>query len=133
MDFLMGFTPVELNSGEDRLTAQLKAAFDPPKTLEDLQQTPIENVLGYEQHHIVEQNPGNVLKINIEKFGQELLDDSGNLTWVPRFKHEEITAYYNENLAGPGSPTVRDLIGKFGMEQQRQIGLYVLRKYGVLK
>jgi hypothetical protein len=33
--FLAGFSPVELNQGEDRLTAQIKASLQPPKTLDD--------------------------------------------------------------------------------------------------
>lgn len=53
--FMQVYSPTELNSGEDRLTAQLKAALQAPKTLEELQQDPTENVLGYEQHHIVNQ------------------------------------------------------------------------------
>jgi hypothetical protein len=76
---LESFTPTELNAGEDRLTAQWKANFDPPKTLQELQVQPIENLLGYEQHHIVEQNPANVAKRPVVKFGRAMLDDPDNL------------------------------------------------------
>ena len=37
----------ELNQSEDRLVAQMKANFDPPKTFEELQKAPTENILGY--------------------------------------------------------------------------------------
>ena len=131
--FLAGFTPVELNQGEDRLTAQLKAALQPAKTLEELQQDPVENVLGYEQHHIVEQNPDNLTKIVIAKFGQERLDDPSNLVWLSRFQHEDISAYYSSKPFGSGGPTVREIISVFGYEQQREVGLSVMRKFGVLK
>lgn len=132
--FLATFTPIELNRGEDRLTAQLKAALQPyPKTLEELRQMPTEDLLGYEQHHIVEQNPQNLAKIIIEKFGRERLDASENLVWLPRFLHEEVTTYYSENLIGPGGPTVRQFANVLSFEQQRALGLGVLRKYQVLK
>jgi hypothetical protein len=125
-------TPEELNEGEDRLTAQWKAALDPPKTLEELQEPPIENVQGYEQHHIVEQNPSNVEKREVEKFGQEALDDPSNLVWIPRLKHEQITAFYNSKPV-PGGPTQREIIGKMEFDQQRAIGLELLREEGVLQ
>ena len=50
-------TSSELNMGEQRAIDQVRASVDPPKTLEELQQDPTQNALGYEQHHIVEQNP----------------------------------------------------------------------------
>lgn len=131
--FLAVFTPVELNQGEDRLTAQLKAALQAPKTLEELQQDPIENILGYERHHIVEQNPDNLAKSIVAKFGQERLDDPSNLVWSSRFKHEEISAYYSSKPFGSGGPTIREIISVFGYEQQREFGLSVMRKFGVLK
>jgi hypothetical protein len=131
--FIAVFTPVELNGGEDRLTAQLKAALDPPKSLDELQRGPTENILGYEKHHIVEQNPENLEKIVVEKFGRARLNDPTNLANVARFPHEDITGDYNRTLAGPGSPTVRDLVDQLSFEQQREIGLMFMRKHGVLK
>jgi hypothetical protein len=131
--FIAVFTPEELNGGEDRLTAQLKAALDTPKTLDELQQSLAENFSGYEKHHIVEQNPANLEKIVLEKFGRERIDDPSNLANVPRFPHEDIGSDYSETLFGPGTPTVRDLVSRLGYEQQREIGLMFMRKYRVLK
>jgi hypothetical protein len=130
-------TPDELNEGEDRLTAQWKAALDPPKTLEELQEPPTQNVQGYEQHHIVEQNPSNVEKREaekreVEKFGREALDDPSNLVWVPRLKHERITAFYNSRPV-QGGPTQRQIIGQVDFNQQRATGLARLREEGVLQ
>jgi hypothetical protein len=141
--FLRIFTPVELNQGEDRLTAQIKSAFQPPKTLDELQQVPAENILGYEQHHIVNQNPANLAKNVFVKFGRELIDDPSNLAWVPRLKHEPITTYYNDKAANVGDYddkaarigdlTVREYLNTLDFEQQRQEGLRIMRKFGVLK
>ena len=61
--------PSALNDGEDRAIAQTNAFFDPPKSREELQTPPTQNVLGYERHHIVEQNDANVAKTPVVKFG----------------------------------------------------------------
>jgi hypothetical protein len=110
--FLAAFTPVELNQGEDRLTAQLKAALQPPKTLEELQQTPTENAIGYEKHHIVEQNDDNVRKRPVQKFGWAAIDDPTNVVWVPHFSHIEISAEYSSIPNNDGGPTLRDRVKK---------------------
>ena len=96
--------PTPLNQGEQQVLDRIRAAMDPPKTLEELQQPPNENVLGYQRHHVVEQNPDNVVKAPlvksslaaaIEKFGRAALDDPSNIVWVPTLKHEQVTGYYN--------------------------------------
>ena len=87
--------PSPLNVGEQQALDQIRAAMDPPKTLDELQQPPNENVLGYQRHHVVEQNPDNVAKsaavAPIDKFGRPAVDDPSNLVWVPTLKHEQIT------------------------------------------
>ncbi len=134
LEVLQNMAPTELNDGEDRAIAQTNAYFDPPKTLEQLQSRPTQNVLGYERHHIVEQNPANVAKKLIEKFGQAILDDPSNLVWVPRLKHEDISAYYNETDDDDAlKRRRRDVIGDYDLATQREIGLAELRKEGILQ
>jgi len=133
------FTIEQLNQGEDRLVAQMKANFDPPKTFDELQKPPTENALGYEKHHIVEQTDDNIAKSNIsapilvEKFGREKIEDPSNIVWVPRLKHEAISGYYSSKPGGPGTPTVREEQSKLDFDAQRAAGLEQLRKQGVLK
>jgi hypothetical protein len=124
---------VELNQGEDRLTAQLKAALQDPKSLEELQQAPAENRLGYEQHHIVNQNPDNLQKGTVTKFGSELINDPSNIIWVPRLLHECVNAAYSSSSDGPGMPLLREIISKMDFLQQREEGLKILRNCGILK
>ena len=126
--------PSELLTGEDRAIAQTNAYFDPPKTLEELQRPPTQNTLDYERHHIVEQNDGNVEKEVVVKFGRDALDDPSNLVWAPRLKHELITGYYNEiDPSDLQRRSRRDVIGQDDFETQRDKGLAVLRKFGVLQ
>jgi hypothetical protein len=143
--FVQAMEPTELNQGEDLLIAQMKANFAPPKTLEELQETPTENLLGYERHHIVEQNPANLEKDgeevlafdeseNLEKFGREKLDDPSNIVWVPRLKHEKITADYNRtDERDPQERRRRVVVNEMDFDRQREEGLQKLREYKVLK
>ena len=137
--FAEAFKPTELNGGENRLVAQMRTSFDPPKTLEELQKTPTENFLGYERHHIVERTPANIEKVIelmggwLEKFGREKIEDPSNIAWVPRLRHEQISADYSRNSAGEGTPTVRENLSRSDFATQRAAGLEALKKYGVLK
>ena len=130
--------PTELNRGEQQLIDQLRASLDPPKTLDELRMPPTHDVLGYEQHHIVEQNPDNVAKapddVDLEKFGRAMIDDPSNIVWIPRLKHELITAYYNSNIGGdPPGGLRRKFIGAMDFASQYQAGLAALQKFGVLQ
>jgi hypothetical protein len=130
--------PTPLNVGEQQVLDRIRAAMDPPKTLDELQQSPEENVLGYQRHHVVEQNPDNVAKsplvAAIEKFGRAVLDDPSNIVWVPTLKHEQITGYYNA-LERSDQPGIlhRDVVEELDFAAQRATGLDALRKFGVLK
>lgn len=140
--FLDELEPKPTNLGEDRILQLLRANFDPPKTLSELQRPPDHDRLGYERHHIVEQNKANVEKDDIafdvvpalDKFGQTAIDDDSNIVWVPRLKHEKITSDYN-SAPDEGQPfsRLRDFVNTLDFESQRRIGLQRLQKYGVLK
>ena len=72
--------------------------------------------------------------VRLEKFGRKLIDDPSNLVWVPRLRHEQITAYYNQ--IDPDDPLRRrrrDVINENDFDTQRAIGLSILRKFGVLQ
>lgn len=131
-------SPSETNRGEQRVLDQLHASLDPPKTLDELQTEPTENELGYERHHIVEQNPANVAKspieVVIEKFGWDAIDDPSNIVWIPRLKHELITAYYNStDEDDPDERLHRQVVNDMDFNGQREAGLAALRKFGVLQ
>lgn len=128
----------ELNRGEQQVLDQLRSSLDPPKTLEELQEPPTQNVLGYEQHHIVEQTPGNVAKSpaveELEKFGREVIDDPSNIVWVPRLTHELISNFCSsEDLSDPTGRTHRQVIDALDYASQRAAGLDALRRYGVMQ
>ncbi|MGD0763157.1 MAG: AHH domain-containing protein [Roseiarcus sp.] len=128
----------ELNRGEQQAIDQVRASVDPPKALQELYEDPTQNVLGYERHHIVEQNPDNVAKspieIAIEKFGWDVIDDPSNIVWVPRLKHELITGYYNSKVAGDSQGRLyRQVVNAMDYHSQYEAGLAALRMFGVLQ
>ena len=121
-----------------RATQQARASLDPPKTLVELQTPPTDNPLGYQLHHIVEQNPDNLEKspeeIRIEKFGRNLIDSPSNLVWVPRLKHELVTGYYNSiDVDDLRRRLHRRVVNEGDFDAQREAGLEALRRFGVLK
>ncbi len=131
-------TSSDLNSREQQAIDTTNASFDPPKTLEELQRPPVQNVRGYDRHHIVEQNPDNIAKspieIVIEKFGRDVIEDPSNIAWAPRLKHELVTGYYNStDDSDPGWRIRRRVVDDLDFEGQREAGLKALRIFGVLK
>jgi hypothetical protein len=130
--------PSETNRGEQQVIDQLRASLDPPKTLGELQTPPTHDLLGYEVHHIVEQNKDNIAKtpceVDFEKFGRAMIDNPSNLVWVPRLKHESITGYYNSNVEGdPQGRLRRQVVNAMDFESQYEAGLAAMRKFGVLR
>jgi len=138
--FFSQFSPTELNSGEDRLTAQMFASLNEARSLDELHSPPLTYRFGYERHHIVEQNPANLTKecddvgVDLAKFGRDKIDEDSNIVWVPRFKHELITNEYNSLDEDDFEHRLRrKVVGEMGFANQREAGLAALRKYGVLK
>ena len=134
----LGVTPT--NMYEVRLEQQVNAYFSTPKTLEELQQPPAGDPLGYERHHIVEQNDANIAKDGLEyrreltKFGAAAIDDDSNIVWIPRIKHKGITTDYNsESKDFPSYSRLRDYVNTLDFAQQREFGLQELRDHGVLQ
>ena len=135
--FLETLEPQPTNMYEVRLEQQMRANFSSPKTLDDLQRMPEGDTFGYERHHIVEQNDANVEKGHraqkieavLIKFGRDAIDDSSNIVWIPRFKHEQITSEYNRAPEdGQPFPRFRDYVNALDFDKQRQIGLEKLQK-----
>lgn len=56
------------------------------------------------------------------------------LGYIPRLKHEQITAAYNSKYLGnPANPLTRQVVGALDFNAQREAGLAALREAGVLK
>ena len=133
------FPDEDIDAGQVRAADQIYANLQPPKTLPELQTPPQDHLLGYELHHIVEENPANVAKddraaVRARKFGYDALDDPSNVVYVPRLKHEQVTAAYNSAyLDNPAYPRMRVVVSAMDFNDQREAGLQALREVGVLE
>lgn len=128
-----GLIPLVRRALEEALAAQ-----DPPKTLAELQTPPTQNVAGYDDHHLVQRNDGNIAKspadVCIEKFGWNAINAPSNRVWIPRVKHRLITDWYNctdpNDLAGR---LRRQVVSGMDYEAQYQDALATLYMFGVLQ
>ncbi len=101
---------------------------DPPKSLEELQQAASTPAPGYDIHHIVERTSAEE-----DGFPREVINDPDNLVRIPRMKHWEINAWYQKANPDYGWETPRKYLSGRNWEVKRTVGLYALRRFGVLK
>ena len=107
----------------------VSAYFDPPNSLEELQeaaQSPSE--AGYEDHHIVEQATANP-----DGSEDALMDDPDNLARIPMAKHWELNSWYETPDDEFDGLTPRQYLKGKSWEERWQVGLDGLRSIGVLK
>jgi hypothetical protein len=107
----------------------VNAYFDPPKSLEELQeaaQSPSE--AGYEDHHIVEQATANP-----DGSEDALMDDPDNLARIPTAKHWELNSWYETPDDEFDGLTPRQYLEGKSWEERWRVGLDGLRSVGVLK
>jgi hypothetical protein len=77
-------------------------------------------------HHIVEQHQG-----NLQKFGPEALHNTENVISIDAKTHTRISAWYSSKPEG-WNMTIRQWMGQQSYEAQREYGLSVLRRFGVV-
>jgi len=116
---------IEIVYNADDLPPDAGSYFDPPRSLEELQEDLRPKQPGYEIHHIIEQNQpdGDILGVN----------QPYNKVRVPTLKHQVISDHYSTKPADLGGLTVRQWVRSQGPEFQREYGLWILRWYGVLE
>jgi hypothetical protein len=111
------------------LTAAIKSANDPARTLEELQaRVSPKSEPGYHDHHIVGQHVG-----NRTRFSDRRIDSRENLVRIPVVKHLDISAWYSTRNEDYGYLSPRDYLRDKGWDEQMRVGLGTLRERGVLK
>jgi len=107
----------------------VKAYFDPPKSLEELQQaaqSPGE--LGYDDHHIVEQATA------AADGGEDtLIAAPENLARIPTVKHWELNKWYETPDFNFDEMTPRQYLKGKSWDERYRVGLRGLRAVGVLQ
>jgi hypothetical protein len=106
----------------------IKSYLDPPKTLEVLQEDASTPKAGYERHHIVEQ-----ASAAERGYPRGIIDDPDNLVRIPTMKHRDINAWYQTKNPDYGDVSPRTHLHYKDWDERRRVGLYALRRFGVLK
>lgn len=88
-------------------TAAIKSANDPPRTLEELQAR--------------------------AQLGDARIDSPENKVRIPVVKHIDINQYYSTPNAQFGGLSPRDYLRGKIWDEQMQVGLNVLKRFGVLQ
>lgn len=101
---------------------------DAPKTLAELQQNAGKRRPGYEDHHIVEQGAG-----GREGFSRSQIDGADNVVSVPKYKHHEITGWYNQPNKDFGMQTPRSYLRGKDWSEHVRVGHEAMRTFKVLK
>jgi hypothetical protein len=112
----------------DAVYPYVKAYFDPPQSLETLQNAANSPESGYDVHHIVEQATAAP-----DGSENELVNGSDNLARIPTVKHWELNKWYETKSPEYGDMTPREYLKDKSWEERKAIGLDGLRKIGVLK
>ena len=107
---------------------EINSFFDPPESLEELQEAANHPEKGYDIHHIVERN-------SAAKDGSEnrLINAPENLVRIPRWKHWELNSWYETENDEFGGQTPRRYLNGKSWEERRRVGLKALRRVGVLR
>lgn len=106
-----------------------KTYYDSPETLEQLQsnaQKPKE--AGYHDHHIEEQTL-------LERLGFSRAERNrpDNMARIPILKHYDVSGWYGTPNKDFGDLTPRQYLSDKDAATRREVGLYALRLFGVLK
>jgi hypothetical protein len=141
--FALGFELAEPYWQLLRTTSWLSEALpgilsyrDPPKTLEELQDAVSQRSrAGYQDHHIVESQYGSDHDLANSRRFRPRLETRENLVRIPYWKHVEISTWYStQNTARPyNGQSPRDYLRGKSWDEQYEMGLDVLRQFGVLK
>ena len=115
----------------------IKAYFDPPKTLEELQADTLKPQPGYQKHHIVEQTPARkdeaLLPLRDNGTLESLIEGRANLVRIPALKHEEISNWYSTPNPRYDGRSPRDFLRDKSWEERYKFGLQKLIDFGALK
>ncbi|MBN8468118.1 hypothetical protein JYJ95_16475 [Corallococcus exiguus] len=84
---------------------------------------------GKQWHHIVEQTDGNV-----QRFGPQALHNTENVIALDESVHHQISRYYSSKdpFTTGGQMTVRQWLSSQSLQAQRDFGMMILMRYGVV-
>ena len=106
----------------------IKAYFDGPLPLDELQRNALTPERGYDIHHVVEQTSAEQ-----DGFPRSQIDGPDNLVRISTLKHWEINAWYQTAQEEFNYMTPREYLRGKSWDERRQVGLRALVDFGILK
>lgn len=110
------------------IKAEVRASFDPPRSLQELQEAVSSPEKGYDIHHIVERATRNP-----DGSEDAMINAPDNLVRIPRWKHWELNRWYETRSEDYGGLSPRQYLKGRGWDERRQVGLDGLRDVGILQ
>lgn len=112
----------------EEIKAEVRASFDPPRSLQELQEAVSSPEKGYDIHHIVERATRNP-----DGSEDAMINAPDNLARIPRWKHWELNAWYETPTRDFDKLSPRQYLRGQDWEERRRVGLMGLRAVGVLR
>ncbi|MGO4403251.1 hypothetical protein AB4Z10_03180 [Bosea sp. RAF48] len=106
----------------------IRSYQDEPRSLMELQEQAGRRRPGYDDHHIVERGAG-----SREGFPGSTIDGVDNIVSIPRYKHHEITGWYNRPNPEFAMQSPREYLRGRDWSEHVRMGHRALRQSGVLK
>jgi hypothetical protein len=107
---------------------EIKANQDPPKTLDELQDAVSQpDKRGYDDHHIVLRSAGG------PGITESRIKGLDNIVRIPRYRHWQINRWYETPNDLYGGLRPREYLQGRSWDEQRRVGIDMLREVGVLK
>lgn len=111
----------------------IESYLDAPRSLDELQRLAGQPQYGYEIHHIVEaQFRSRNEQRNSLRFSDRI-NSPDNLARIPHWEHVLISSWYSRKNDFYGGVTPRNYLRGKDWIEQYNLGLQVLRDFGVLK
>ena len=105
----------------------VKAYFDPPQSLEGLQEAALDAQPGYDFHHLPEGGSA------ADASEAQRINSPDSELAIPTLKHWELNGWYARKSYDFGGMSPRDYLKGKSWDERRRVGLIGLRKIGVLK
>lgn len=102
--------------------------LDPPKSLQELQESASTPRAGYDRHHVVEQ-----ASAEEDGYSRRRIDAPENIVSIPRMKHWEINAWYQTKNDRYQGMSPREYLRHKEWDTRERVGYEALRSFGVLK
>jgi len=111
----------------ERAYPYVQAYFDPPRTLEELEEAALDPQPDYDVHHVVEVGTA------LDASEAARIDSPDNEVLIPTLKPWELNAWYARISDRFGGVSPRDYLEGTSWEERQRVGLIGLRSIGVLK